>query len=318
MRPSPLVPTAASRRLGPPRFTAAARRVRVPATSANLGSGFDAFGLAVDLHDDLLVTATEAGLRVDVDGEGAAALRRDAKHLVVRSMHAAFDAMGGRPPGLALACTNRIPHGRGLGSSAAAVVAGIVAARALVEDGRERLDDEAVLRLATEVEGHPDNVAACLLGGFTLAWTAADGPHAVRLDPSGDVVAVAFVPSTALATAKARRLLPESVPHADAAHAAGRAALLVEALTRRPELLLAATEDRLHQGYRASAMPAGAALISALRDRGVAAVVSGAGPTVLALVLRGQGQQVAALGGSDFAASVLELEARGATAEPFA
>ncbi len=297
-----------------PTFTTAAVRVRVPATSANLGSGFDALGLAVDLHDDVLVRVGNDGLGIEIDGEGADALRRDARHLVVRSMYAAFDAMGGRPRGLSLVCTNRIPHGRGLGSSAAAVVAGIVGARALVADGLERLDDEAALRLATEVEGHPDNVAACLLGGFTIAWSAADGPHAVRLEPHHDVVAAVFVPSTPLATAKARRLLPDTVPHADAAHAAGRAALLVEALTRRPELLLAATEDRLHQSYRAPAMPASDALIATLRDQGVAAVVSGAGPTVLALLRRSQAEQVAVLAGPSFAASVLRLEPHGATA----
>src|SRR5881398_120060 len=153
-------------------FRAAPIRVRVPATSANLGPGFDAFGLALSLYDDVVVRVTdEPGLTVDVAGMGAATVARNARNLVVRAMRATFDRLGGRPSGLELVCANRIPHGRGLGSSAAAIVAGIVAARALVAGGAERLDDAAALALAAEIEGHPDNVAACLLGGLTLAWS---------------------------------------------------------------------------------------------------------------------------------------------------
>ncbi|MGF1429104.1 homoserine kinase [Kitasatospora sp. LaBMicrA B282] len=266
-----------------PAFRAAAVRVRVPATSANLGPGFDAFGLALGLYDDIVVRVADSGLSVDIAGEGAESLARDERHLVVRSMRAAFDRLGGQPRGLEVVCANRIPHGRGLGSSSAAICAGIVAARAVTIGGAAALDDAAMLALASELEGHPDNVAACLAGGFTIAWTDEDQAHAVRLDPSSDVVPVVFIPATEVLTETARGLLPKTVPLADAAANAGRSALLVEALTRRPELLLAATEDRLHQDYRSGAMPDSAALVAALRAEGVPAVISGAGPTVLAL-----------------------------------
>ena len=266
-----------------PTFRAAPVRVRVPATSANLGPGFDALGLALSLYDDVVVRVTESGLTVDVAGMGAATVARNARNLVVRSMRAAFDEIGGRPRGLEVVCANRVPHGRGLGSSAAAIVAGVVAARALVVGGPERLDDDAMLRLVGRLEGHPDNVAACLRGGLTLSWTDDSGARAVALDVADDIAPVAFVPGTSSSTKAARKLLPESVPHADAVHAAGHGAMLVEALRRRPELLLAATEDRLHQPYRAEAMPRTAALVAELRTAGIPAVVSGAGPTVLAV-----------------------------------
>lgn len=259
--------------------------VRVPATSANLGPGFDSLGLALDLWDDVVVTAGGEGVEVTVTGEGAGAVPADARHLVVRAVHRALDALGEPHPGLRLSCTNRIPHGRGLGSSAAAVVAGLLAGRALVADGRQRLPDDQLLALASEMEGHPDNAAACLLGGLTLAWSDGTGVHAVRLEPRPDLRATVLVPGTQLATETARGLLPVSVPHADAAHAAGRAALLVAALTGAADgaLLLPATEDRLHQDYRAAAMPATAELVRTLRAAGLPAVVSGAGPTVLVL-----------------------------------
>ena len=144
--------------------------VRAPATSANLGPGFDAFGLALGLHDQVEARVTGGGLAVQVLGEGEETAGAGERHLVVRAMRAAFDAMGGQPAGLVLRCTNGIPHGRGLGSSAAAVVSGILAARALVADGTDRLPDTGVLRLAVDLEGHPDNVAACLAGGLTVAW----------------------------------------------------------------------------------------------------------------------------------------------------
>ena len=264
-------------------FRAAPVRVRVPATSANLGPGFDALGLALALYDDVVVRVSDEGLYVDVAGEGADTVPRTRRHLVVRALHAGFDALGGQPRGLEVVCANRIPHSRGLGSSAAAIVAGLVAARALVLGGEETLDDAALLALAAEIEGHPDNVAACLLGGLTLAWTPADGPAtAVRLPVSPALRPVVFVPSTTSSTAKARKLLPEAVPHADAAGNAARAALLVHALAAEPGLLLAATEDRLHQPYRAAAQARTAGLVAALRAAGVPAVVSGAGPSVLA------------------------------------
>jgi homoserine kinase len=268
--------------------------VRVPATSANLGPGFDSFGLALGLYDDVVVRVTDAGLEVDITGEGADTLPRDGRHLIVRTLRAAFDALGDQPSGLQVTCINRIPHGRGLGSSAAAIVTGVVAARALVAGGAGRLSDDDVLALATEIEGHPDNVAACLHGGFTLVWTVDGRPGVLQLTPAPQVVPIVFIPSTELSTAKARGLLPEAVPHADAAANAARAALLVEAITRRPDLLLLATEDRLHQEYRAPAMPESLDLVRRLRAEGVPAVVSGAGPTVLALAAAGTAEQVAA------------------------
>lgn len=285
-------------------------RVRVPATSANLGPGFDALGLAVGCHDDVTAQVATAGVTVEATGESAAEVPRDASHLVVRAMYAAFDALGGRPTGLHVSCTNRVPHARGLGSSSAAIVAGVLAARALVADGDRVLDDAAVLRVAAAVEGHPDNVAPCLLGGFTIAWTDTSGARAVRLEPSPDVRPVLFVPTERALTAKVRGMLPDRVPHTDAATTVGRAALLVHALTADPTLLLAATEDRLHQDYRAPAMPRSAALVHHLRAAGVAAVISGAGPAVLALAV--PGQDPAGLAGSGFRPLPLAVDRRGA------
>ncbi len=260
-------------------------RVRVPATSANLGPGFDALGVALALHDVVDVRAVStAGAVVDVVGEGAGRVPEGEDHLVVRAIREGLDHAGASQVGLHLTCTNAIPHGRGLGSSAAAVVAGLLVARGLVAEP-EALDDAALLALATTMEGHPDNAAPALLGGVTVAWTD-DAVRAARLPVHPDVLPVAIVPPHQLSTRRARGVLPAQVPHADAAFEAGRAALLVEALGRRPDLLFPATEDRLHQEYRRAVMPESLALVGALRARGVAAVVSGAGPTVLALARR--------------------------------
>lgn len=261
--------------------------VSVPATSANLGPGFDALGLALEMRDVVRARREPAGtLTVHVTGQGESSLPRDERHLVVRAVHAAWDALDEPRTGVTLWCRNVIPHGRGLGSSAAAVVAGVLAARALAGAPDEPAD---ALAVATVLEGHPDNAAAALLGGLTIAWSA-DGeapPRAVRVEPSPDLCATVLVPDLELSTETARGLLPGSVPHVDAAFTAGRAALLVEAMSRRPDLLLDASEDRLHQSYRAPAMPESAALVAALRARGWAAVVSGAGPTVLVLSASG-------------------------------
>jgi len=265
-----------------PSFRAGPVRVRPPASSANLGPGFDALGLALTVHDEVEVEITDGGLTVEIEGEGAADLPRTEDHLLVRSLRLAFDALGGQPPGLRLSCLNRIPHARGMGSSSAAIVAGLLAARALVDDGVKALDDQAVLELATSLEGHPDNVAACLLGGLAIAWTEDGVARAVRRTPAVGVRPVLFIPEHRALTATARKLLPDQVPHADAAANAGRAALLIHALTADPELLLPATRDWLHQEYRASAMPASADLVRALRGAGIPALISGAGPTVLA------------------------------------
>ncbi len=263
-------------------------RVRVPATSANLGPGFDSLGLALTRHDVVEARTTDSGLSIEVTGEGADTAGAGEAHLVVKAMRQTFEILDGQPSGLALRCVNRIPHARGLGSSAAAIVSGVLAARALTEGGPRRLPDQAVLRLATGLEGHPDNVAACLLGGLTVAWTEAGQPHAVRLSPRRAIVPAVIVAPQPLSTSTARGVLPGTVPHADAATNAGRSALLIAALTSDtasdPGPLLAATQDRLHQPYRAGVMPETARLVQSLRDAGVPAVVSGAGPSVLAFL----------------------------------
>ena len=261
-------------------------RVSVPATSANLGPGFDTLGLALSLRDELVAEVVPDGLDIEVSGEGADDVPRDESHLVVRSMRAAFDLMDADPPGLRLRCHNVIPHSRGLGSSSAATVAGVTLARALVAGGQLLVSDEALFELAADIEGHPDNVAPAFFGGFVISGREDGCWYAVRACVDPRISAVAFVPPTGVETRIARGLLPESVPHADAAANAGRAALLVAALTGQPEHLFAATRDWLHQDQREPAMPETLALVRRLRADGVPAVVSGAGPTVLAFGTR--------------------------------
>jgi homoserine kinase len=263
-------------------------RVVVPATSANLGPGFDALGLALTMHDEVEARVCASGLSIEISGHGADLAGVGEAHLVVQAMRAAFDAIGSQPSGIGLRCVNRIPHGRGLGSSAGAIVAGLLAARALAAEGPGKLPDDAVFRLATDLEGHPDNVAACLAGGLTVAWTSAGGPRMVRLEPLPSITPVVCVAPSPVRTDMARGLLPGMVPHQDAATSAGRSALLVAALTQPGAdpagVLLDATEDWLHQDYRASAMPETRALVRGLRAAGLPAVVSGAGPSVLAFL----------------------------------
>jgi homoserine kinase len=292
-------------------------RVRVPATSANLGPGFDALGLALSLHDDVDVEMAGSGLSIEVSGEGEETAGRGEEHLIARTFRSAYGLMGGTAaPGLRIRCVNRIPHARGLGSSSAATVAGILAARALHPDG-EKFTDDDVLALATRIEGHPDNVAPCLAGGLTIAWQTPSGPRLTRLDVAPGVRPVALVPDARLATERARGLLPEMVPHAEAAANSGRAALLIAALTATPGLLLDATEDRLHQSYRAPAMPESIALVERLREKGVAAVVSGAGPTVLALTFRaGEVDSIGAEVGSSWHIRPLDVASHGAYVQP--
>ncbi len=258
--------------------------VRVPGSSANLGPGYDCLGLALGVHDVVRVVAgpAEDGVEVVVEGQGHDQIASGETNLVVRSVRTALARVGAPQPGLRLQCTNGVPHGRGVGSSAAAVVAGVVAARGLLERP-ELLDDVTALEVATDLEGHPDNAAASLLGGITVGWTGTGGARAVRIEPHAELACVVAVPEAELSTARARAMLPATVPHADAAFTVGRAALLVQALGRRPDLLLAATEDRLHQVYRAPAMPEAATALGLLRSEGLAAVVSGAGPSLLVL-----------------------------------
>jgi homoserine kinase len=264
-------------------FVAGPITVRTPASSANLGPGFDALGLALGLHDEITAEVLDSDgdfrLEIEVSGEGALDVPRTRDHLVVTAMTAAFDLLGAQPAGLRLDCVNAIPHGRGLGSSAAAIVGGIVLARALVEDGDARLDERAAFQLAADLEGHPDNVAAAMFGGLTIAWVDGASAEVQRLET--DVQVTVFVPPGAVSTEKARGLLPETVPHRDAAVNAGRAALLIAALTSAPERLIWATEDRIHQTYRSEAMPESYKLLRQLRVEGIPTIISGAGPTVL-------------------------------------
>lgn len=257
--------------------------VRVPATSANLGPGFDTLGLALSVYDELIVTALdEPGLRIDVEGEGAGEVPLDASHLVVRAMAHTFASVGRELPGLHLRAHNTIPHGRGMGSSGAAVVSGIRAAQGLLE-GEVSFTDDELLRLATELEGHPDNVAPALFGGLTIAWLTPEGPRCKKLLVHRGVSPLVFVPDFTMSTELARSLQAPQVTREDAVFNVSRSALLIVALTQSPELLLASTEDKLHQDARASAMPKTAEIIRALRAEGFPAVVSGAGPSVLVL-----------------------------------
>jgi homoserine kinase len=257
--------------------------VRVPATSANLGPGYDSLGLALSLHDTLTVETLDNGeLEFELSGEGADSLPRDASHLVIRAVTDALERLGFRHRGLRITAENINPHGRGLGSSASAVVAAVTAANALVPEASQRGKDW-ILQLTSEMEGHPDNVAPAIFGGLALSWQDSDQYSSTRATVADSVIPVVAVPDFELSTEAARALLPASVGHHAAAMNSGRAALLIHALTTEPELLLPGTEDYLHQSYRAQAMPPSAELIAALRRAGHAAVVSGAGPTVLVL-----------------------------------
>lgn len=306
-----------------PTFRANPIQVQVPATSANIGPGFDSFALALGLHDRYVAQIMDdPGLDIDVTGEGVETVRRDEKNLLVRAMYQGFEFMGGKPRGLAVRALNVIPHARGLGSSASAIVGGLVLARALVLSGDERMNDEALLTIASKMEGHPDNVAAALTGGTTIAWQEVRHGELVSrcvgstVDPR--IKALAFIPSNSVATTKARKLLPDTVPHADAVMNSTRCALLVHALSNRPDLLFIATEDFLHQKYREEAMPKSFALVHKLRAAGVAAFISGAGPTVLVLHT-GDPSEVAELqraAGDTFALHALEISAMGAGVVP--
>lgn len=262
----------------------------VAASSANLGPGFDSLGLALSLYDEIIIDTTESGLTVEVEGEGAGQVPLDSSHLVVRAIERGMQAAGVTAAGLNVRCRNDIPHSRGLGSSAAAVVGGLAAVNGLVaQAGSTPLAESELVQLSSEFEGHPDNAAAAVLGGATVSWTDARGGQPryaaaqVRLHP--DIHLFSAIPEQRSSTAETRVLLPERVDHTDARFNVSRAALLVVALTERPDLLMDATEDVLHQPQRAAAMPASAEFLQILRRCGVAAVLSGAGPSVLALSL---------------------------------
>ena len=260
----------------------------VAASSANLGPGFDSLGLALSCYDEIFVETTESGLTVEVEGEGAGQVPLDSSHLVVRAIERGLAALGANATGLIVRCRNDIPHSRGLGSSAAAVVGGLAAVNGLVaQAGSTPLTESELIQLSSEFEGHPDNAAAAVLGGAVVSWTENDSPNPryaaapLRLHP--DIHLFPAIPEHRSSTAETRVLLPEAVSHADARFNVSRAALLVVALTERPDLLMEATEDVLHQPQRAAAMPASAEYLRILRRCGIAAVLSGAGPAVIAL-----------------------------------
>ncbi|WP_072688288.1 homoserine kinase [Rhodococcus marinonascens] len=270
---------------------------RVPASSANLGPGFDTLGIALGLYDEIKVTTTGSGLNIRVEGEGADDVPWGPSHLVVRAIERGLESAGVWAEGLDVLCRNSIPHSRGLGSSASAVVGGLAAANGLAAklDSDLGLSLDQLVQLSSEFEGHPDNASASVLGGAVVSWSceagSADGDStaahtmyaAVPLKVHPAIRGVALVPGVRSSTAYTRGLLPETVPHCDAAFNVSRGALAVVALTERPDLLMAATEDRLHQAQRALALPQTTRWISVLREAGIAATVSGAGPTVLAL-----------------------------------
>ena len=280
-----------------PTYKAQPVQVQVPASSANLGPGFDCLGLALNMHDRYMAQVMdEPGVDIDVTGEGSESVVTTDKNLVIKAMHKGFDFLGGRPRGIALRQLNVIPHGRGRGSSAAAIVGGLALARALVLGGNERMSNEDMLNIANEMEGHPDNVSAAIFGGANLAWQESQRGHVVaqslNFDVDPRIGALAFVPSTEFSTSKARKMLPESIPHGDAVKNSSNVAVLVQALQNRPDLLLGATADYLHQSYRKDAMPHSFALMAKLRSAGVAAFISGAGPAVLVLHTGGDSEAV--------------------------
>ena len=294
-------------------------QVQVPASSANLGPGFDAFGLALAMHDRYVAQVLDdVILDIDVTGEGADEVPRNDKNLLVKAMYKGFDFLGGRPKGLAIRALNVNPHGRGLGSSASAIIGGLVLARALVLNGEDRMSDIQLLSLATDMEGHPDNVSAALFGGATISWFETEKhksiAHCVHLNVDSRIQAMAYIPAKSLATSRARKMLPESIPFNDAVRNTRNASLMSHALTLRPDLLFTATEDFLHQSYRAEAMADSFALVEKLRGAGVAAFISGAGPTVLALHTADQREveELKLAGGKGFEGTPLEIASRGA------
>ncbi|MCP1387332.1 homoserine kinase [Corynebacterium sp. TA-R-1] len=261
--------------------------VKVPGSSANLGPGFDTLGLAVGIYDTVEVEVTASGLEVEIFGEGADDLPRDGSHLVVKAIRSGLKAADVEAPGLRVVCHNSIPQSRGLGSSAAAAVAGVVAANTLAGSP---LDSDAVVQLSSEFEGHPDNAGASALGGAVVSWTdiPVDGRskpqyRAVRIPVDSSIHAIALVPDFHASTNAVRKVLPSHVTHVDARFNVSRTAVMTAALQSHPELLWEGTRDRLHQPYRADVLPVTAEWVNRLRNRGYAAYLSGAGPTAMVL-----------------------------------
>ena len=260
--------------------------VTVPGSSANLGPGFDTLGLAVGIYDTVEVEVIESGLEVEVFGEGEDDLPRDGSHLVVKAIRSGLNAAHAEAPGLRVVCTNAIPQSRGLGSSAAAAVAGVLAANGLAGNP---LTTDQVVQLSSAFEGHPDNAAASVLGSAVGSWTTTPvdgsqpGYRAVAVDVDKRIRATALVPDFHASTQAVRRVLPSHVTHTDARFNVSRTAVMTVALQNHPELLWEGTRDRLHQPYRADVLPVTAEWVNRLRNRGYAAYLSGAGPTCMVL-----------------------------------
>jgi homoserine kinase len=292
-------------------------RVVVPASSANLGSGFDSAGLALSMFDEIEASFTDKpGVQVDVDGEGRNSLPRDENHLIARVMLKTFANLSMPVQGLYLRCINRIPHGRGLGSSAAAISAAVVAARALAGTQGTRMDDQGALELASSLEGHPDNVAACLYGGFTVSWIDENSlARAVKIKAHESIIPVVMIPRFEVDTEQARALLPSHVPHRDATYNISRSALLVHAMTSDPDYLFEATSDRIHQEYRRPSMQSASALVTSLRMKNHAAYISGSGPTVCVLTNSEKVEEVISLVPDEFEAQQLAIAQAGASVQ---
>ena len=261
--------------------------VTVPASTANLGPGYDTLGMALSLYDTVEVEVTTSGLVVEIFGEGAEDLPRDGSHLVVKAIRSALSAADATVPGLRVVSHNTIPQSRGLGSSASAAVAGVAAGNALAGSP---LTQEQVVQLSSAFEGHPDNAAASVLGDAVVSWTnvPVDGHslpdyRAASIKVHEDIRATALVPDFHASTQAVRRVLPSHVTHSDAAFNVSRTAVQVAALQNYPDLLWEGTRDRLHQPYRADVLPVTAEWVNRLRNRGYAAYLSGAGPTVMVL-----------------------------------
>lgn len=265
----------------------AAVKVRVPATVANLGPGFDALGVAVQMHLEVDIEPRRDSVDIFIEGEGAEQLPADETNLVIRSMNTFFDHVGRRPPGFAVHVKNPIPLGSGLGSSAAAVVGGLFAARAVTS---QTVPQSEMIELATSLEGHPDNIMPAFLGGLVVCYRGQDGGElrSYRLVPSSRLVPILAVPAEGFSTAKARKALPADVAFSDAQFTASRAALLVAAMSggAGSDVLAEAMNDRLHEPHRLKLMPETAAVHSELRDAGLAVALAGAGPSLLLVVPR--------------------------------
>lgn len=293
--------------------------VRVPASSANLGPGFDSLGLALALYNEVVAEESDH-VGVTVEGEGAGMLGAGETNVVARGVRAAYEAAGRKFHGVALRCLNRIPLARGLGSSAAAWVGGLVAGNALLG---APLDRQAILDLAARAEGHPDNVAAAVYGGLTVACASGETVRAVRLTVPPRLRWVALIPEVTSSTTEARAVLPPSVPRADAVFNVQRVALLLAALAvDRADTLALALEDRLHEPYRLKLFPWMPAVTAAARQAGaLGCVLSGAGPSLLAVVDGGGGAVARAMeraltqAGIGGTARALAVDADGAVAD---